>query len=269
MQSVITGQHVYTEKPVLREETMHSHDTYEIFCLLAGDADYCVEGRRYPLQSGDIMLMRKGEVHIFQLRSAAPYERIFINFDIPDVLEFMDAEELLSVFNDRPLGKFNHYPASLFPNNHWQEYMEAICRETDPRKQLCYLLPLLRDLADRMDAAKTAPALSEKNRAASVIKYINDHLTNELSLEMLSQRFYISKTHLLRIFKQATGTTVWEYITIKRLFLAKERIAAGMQPTQVYPQCGFKDYTTFFRAYKKHFDTSPKDHAGKTWSPDI
>ena len=258
MNAVITGQHVYTEKPVLREETMHSHDTYEIFCLLDGDADYCVEGSRYRLQSGDLMLMRKGEVHIFQLRSAAPYERIFINFDISDVLDFLDAQDLLCVFNNRPLGKYNHYPASLFPNNHWREYMDTICRETDPRKQLCYLLPLLRDLADRMDAIKTAPPLSEKDRAVPIINYINNLLTDELSLESLSQRFYISKTHLLRLFKQATGTTVWEYITIKRLFLAKERIAAGMQPTEVYSQCGFKDYTTFFRAYKKHFGTPPR-----------
>lgn len=260
MNAVITGRHMYTDKPVLREETMHSHDTYEIFCLLAGDADYCVEGNRYPLQSGDIMLMRKGEVHIFQLRSAAPYERIYVNFDIPDVLEFLEAEDILQMFDNRPLGKYNHYPASLFPNNHCQEYMDAICRETDPRKQLCYLLPLLRDLADRIEAVKTAPALSEKDRAAPIIQYINSHLTDELSLEMLSQRFYISKTHLLRIFKQATGTTVWEYITIKRLFLAKERIATGMLPTEVYAQCGFKDYTTFFRAYKKHFGASPKEN---------
>lgn len=260
MNCVISGRHIYTEKPVLREETMHSHDTYEIFCLLTGDADYCVEGNRYPLQCGDLMLMRKGEVHIFQLRSAAPYERIYINFDIPDVLEFLDAEDLLCVFNDRPLGKYNHYPASLLPNNHWQEYMDSICRQTDQRKQLCYLLPLLRDLNDRMDAVKTAPALSEKDHAAPIIRYINDHLTDELSLEMLSQRFYISKTHLLRLFKKATGTTVWEYITIKRLFLARERITSGLQPTDVYSQCGFKDYTTFFRAYKQHFGVSPKYH---------
>ena len=256
----ITGQHVYTEKPILREETMHSHDTYEIFCLLAGDADYCVEGNRYHLQSGDLVLLRKGEVHIFQLRSAAPYERIFINFDIPEVLDFMDAGNLLSVFNDRPLGKFNHYQASLFPNNHWQEYLQTICRETDSRKQLCYLLPLLQDLTDRQDVVKTAPALSEKDRAAPIIKYINNHLTDDLSLEMLSQRFYISKTHLIRIFKRATGTTVWEYITIKRLFLAKELIAAGKAPTDIYQQCGFKDYTTFFRAYKQRFGVSPKAH---------
>ena len=75
---------------------------------------------------------------------------------------------------------------------------------------------------------------------------------------MLAKRFYLSKTHLNRIFKQSTGTTVWEYITIKRLFLAKELIAAGRQPTDVCTQCGFKDYTTFFRSYKRHFGISPR-----------
>lgn len=260
MSMYIFGTHSCTETPVLRIEEMHSHDSYEIYCFLAGDADYCVEGNRYHLQPGDIMLMRKGEIHIFQLLSAARYERMSVNFDISEVLDLTDSANLLSMFDDRPLGKFNHYKSELFPGNHWLEYMRKICQTKDTQKQLCYLLPLLSDLSEGMATVKTAAVSTEKDRAAAIIKYINANLSSELSLDVLAERFYISKVHLNRIFKQSTGTTVWEYITIKRLFLAKELINAGTQPGDVCLQCGFRDYTTFFRSYKKHFGISPKQN---------
>ena len=252
-----------TEKPLMRIEQMHSHNSYEIFLLVEGDTDYCVEGSRYHVMQGDIMLMRKGEVHIFQLRSAARYERMCVNFDIPDILEFTGLTHLLSIFNERPLGKFNHYRSDLFPGNQWTEYMNKICTTKDTKRQLCYLLSLLSDLNDSMETVKNAPAIADKDRAAPIIKYINSNLTNELSLDILSERFYISKAHLNRIFKQSTGTTAWEYITIKRLFMAKDMIDSGKQPGDVYQSSGFRDYTTFFRAYKRHFGVSPRAHLSK------
>lgn len=239
---------------------MHSHNSYEIFFLVEGDTDYCVEGSRYHLTPGDIVLMRKGEVHIFQLRSAVRYERMCVNFEISKILEMTDSSRLLSVFNERPLGKFNHYRTDLFPGNHWYEYMDKMCSTDDKGIQLCYLLPLLNDLTDGMKTVVDAPTIAEKDRTASIIKFINSRLTDDLSLDILSEHFYISKAHLNRIFKQATGTTAWEYITIKRLFLAKEMIDVGKTPGEVFQSCGFRDYTTFFRAFKRHFGCSPKEH---------
>lgn len=260
MEIYIKSHRTCTEKPLLRIEEMHSHNSYEIFLLVEGDTDYCVEGNRYHLMPGDIMLMRKGEVHIFQLRSAARYDRVCVNFDIPEVLEFTDLSDLLSIFNNRPLGKFNHYRSDLFPGNQWAEYMNKIYKAKDKKHKLCYLLSLLSDLNDCMETVKNAPAIADKDRAAPIIKYINSNLTEELSLDILSERFYISKAHLNRLFKQSTGTTAWEYITIKRLFLAKDMIDSGKQPGDVYQDCGFRDYTTFFRAYKRHFGVSPRAH---------
>ncbi len=255
----IDSARMCTENPVLCEHEMHSHDSYEIYYLIAGDTDYCVEGNRYHLVPGDIMLMRKGEVHFYQLRSAARYERMCINFDISDALQAMDAPGLLSAFDDRSLGKLNHYRAELFPGNHWREYIDKICDADDKATQLCYLLPLLGDLAAGMETVRSTPAVADKDRSAPIIKYINANLTEELSLDILSERFYISKAHLNRIFKQSTGTTAWEYITIKRLFVAKEMIDSGKQPGDVYQKCGFRDYTTFFRSYKQHFHASPSE----------
>lgn len=259
-QLYIHSRRACTENPVSLPETMHSHDSYEIFCLISGDADYCVEGSRYHLLPGDIMLMRKGEVHTFQLRSPARYERMHVNFEITQLLESVDAMGLLAMFDDRPLGKFNHYQAGLLPDGHCQEYLHKISHTTDTKKQLCYLLPLLSELSESTQTIRDMPVQAHPDRAAPIIAYINANLSGELSLDVLAQRFFLSKAHLNRIFKQSTGTTAWEYITVKRLFFAKELIDGGTQPGDACLQCGFKDYTTFFRSYKRHFGVSPRGY---------
>ena len=262
MDFYINNIHNSTENPTQGDYPMHIHnDSHEIYCFLSGDASYSVEGNHYHLEHGDLMLMRKGEVHHLMLKSNVRYERMVVNFDISSPSDLDPSGKLLAAFNERSLGKFNHYRASLFPDNQWLYYLNKICSYEDPQQKLCYLLPLLNDLADCFHTVKSSDSHSEKDRAASVIKYINHHLRDDLSLDALSAHFYLSKTHLNRIFKQSTGTTVWEYITVKRLFMARELISAGESPTKVYPQCGFQDYTTFYRAYKQHFGVSPKgDH---------
>ncbi len=257
MTGEIIVAHENTPKPSLAQRTMHSHDNYEIWYLISGDADFLVEGSCYRLLPGDLMLMRKGEVHMFRLRSGAPYERMHVNFDISATLEAIGQSEVLNVFHQRPLGKFNQYPAALFPNNTWRQDMERLCRAAE-KDRLLYLLPLLGELNECFAAVQMTPTETRLDRAAEILAFINANLKEELSLAEICSRFFLSGNHLNRIFKEATGTTVWRYITIKRLFLAKEMLAAGQKPTKVARAVGFKDYPTFFRAFKKEFGASPK-----------
>lgn len=257
MKYLIESSRLHSDIPSQEEFKMHTHEAYEIYLFLNGDADYTVEGNRYQLQHGDLMLMRKSEAHHLILKSRTVYDRIVINFDISGFDDLDPDNHLLAPFNDRALGKFNQYKASLFPDNQWLYYINKICNCETSYQKLCYLLPLLCDLTVCFDVVRTSASNSEKDRAAAVIKYINHHLNEDLSLDSLSEQFYLSKTHLNRIFKHSTGSTVWEYIIVKRLFQARELIHTGEPPTKVCLQCGFKDYTTFYRSYKQHFGISP------------
>ena len=91
-----------------------------------------------------------------------------------------------------------------------------------------------------------------------IIHYINQNLTSDLSVDLLAQKFYISKYHMMRLFKAETGCTVYSYIKEKRLLLAKDLLRAGRTVMQVCFDCGFKDYSTFSRAYKKMYGESPR-----------
>ena len=90
-----------------------------------------------------------------------------------------------------------------------------------------------------------------------MVKYLNLHLTQRLSIDSLASQFYMSKYYMMRKFKAETGYTIHAYLNEKRLLLAKEQIAAGKNPSEIWEKCGFGDYSTFFRAYKKQFGVSP------------
>ena len=221
---------------------MHTHPHYEILLFLSGDADYAVEGNVYRLHSGDMMIMSKLESHHLVLRSDADYERMVIHFNLDD-------EQIRSFFDTKPLGRYNLFKAADIPDR-WKFYIEKAC----VHGQHFYLLPLVYEISE----CGLPDSEGVQDRAHLIIKYINDNLENELSLDGICEKFYISKTHLNRVFKKIAGTTVWDYITTKRLFLAKRKIAHGSNPTDVFLSSGFTDYTTFFRAYKKQFGESPK-----------
>ncbi len=246
------------EQPYIAQ--MHSHEEYELYCLLEGQVSYIVEGRRYDLSHGDLIVLQKGEVHLAQVSDQENYHRVGVHFSITGE-DLTSMLPLLIPFYDRPLGKFNHYPARLFPENNWEFYLKQLFRQKGKDTQLCYLLPLLCELTEQLTQLKnSSERLALKDPAAPIMKYINDHLTEDLSLELLSHQFYTSQTHLNRLFRKSAGTTVWEYITIKRLFMAKELLENGMPATEVYTQCGFTEYSTFFRSYKRRFGVSPSAH---------
>ena len=95
--------------------------------------------------------------------------------------------------------------------------------------------------------------------AQEIIAYINDHLTEELSLELLSKRFYLSKPQLSRQFKQITGSSVWEFIMIKRLSKARQMLRTGEPAMRAAEQCGFHNYSVFFRAFRSRYGHSPQE----------
>jgi YesN/AraC family two-component response regulator len=100
----------------------------------------------------------------------------------------------------------------------------------------------LRDSDDSITLSQTVVA---------VTNYINQHLTENITLDTLCEQFFVSKVHLNRIFTKSIGTTVFEYIAYKRIGLARNLLENGVPAKEVAIQVGYNDYSSFFRAYKK------------------
>jgi AraC-like DNA-binding protein len=92
------------------------------------------------------------------------------------------------------------------------------------------------------------------------LTYLNENLDSDLSIDNIASRFYMNRYYLMYHFKDQTGYTLHSYILQKRLAKAAMLIKKGLQIAYVSDQCGFKDYSSFVRAFKKSFGLSPKQY---------
>lgn len=245
--------------PAFHHETfsIHTHNNAELFCFLSGKAIYHVEGSVYPLSPGDMLLMRPGEAHFIETNDHYGYERIILNFD-PACLTSVDPENLLlQPLYDRKAGKRNHYRAAVFPNDACHQHLDAMLHSANNRPVcLAHLILLMNELYNIFAQGDTfSPPETAEYR---IIRYINNNLEKELSINDLCDRFFLSRSQLCQRFKDATGTSVGKYISSKRLILARQKILQGEKPTSIFASCGYQDYSTFYRAYTRFFGYSPK-----------
>ena len=258
----------FDEKPDKNIFKMHTHDTYEIFLFLEGKAVYYVEGTDYPLKRGDLLVMRRNESHYISIDENYPYKRYIINFKKEIVDQIDPNGELLKPFENRESGKLNLYRKKDFLSETYLLLFEKINRcEGNPNLTLLTnFYPLLNEILIAYENRLDFNSSGKESLSRSIINFINTNLTGEISLDDICKNFFISKASLCRTFKKTTGTTVWEYITIKRLTIAYRMIESGISANEAAVQSGFSDYSVFYRAFKKAYGTSPKNvltQAGK------
>lgn len=238
--------------------SMHTHATAELFYFVGGRAVYHIEGSSYTLQPGDILLMRPSEAHYVEQDPTVPYERICLNFETT-ILNALDPENtLLRPYYDREAGKRNLYRTAATGDTVCRSYLDSILKAEDRLKAIANLILLLRHVGSMFEKDNQAGSQPD-TLEYRIVRYINQNLSGELSIQDLCAQFYISRAQLCRRFKKITGTSVGKYVTAKRLIAAQNLMRQGRKPTEVYAVCGYQDYSTFYRAYLQYFGYSPKD----------
>lgn len=258
-------QHTLTPYPDPQSFFMHAHDTFEVLYFVSGKGTYSVESTAYALEPGSVLLMRPGEVHKLQIDPSQPYERIVLQIRETWLLRFNDLyRPLLTPFTRRPLGQNNLYAPTEYDSKFVLACLKRIETAGDTAIQTIIAETVLPTILSEFYKAHTArrrtadeQAPSPHTRIQDILLYVNEHLFDELSLDDLCDRFYISKTQLGRLFRTATGSTAWDYILVKRLVEARRQILSGIAVTEASLSCGFRDYSAFYRAYKKRYGESP------------
>ena len=244
---------------------LHAHRTYELFYFISGDCYYTVEGTDYSLTPGCVLIMRSGEAHTLHVRSGKPYERITVNF-APSIIPLL-GKEIGELFCDRPLGKKNLYIPSEENADFLRSCMLNISRETESENGeghiISNLMPVLTELyhikeenADELTHLNQ-PSQGSSETVSKIIEYINANLVTIKGLDELEKEFFFSKSYINRIFKDSTGSSVWDYIVLKRLLLSRSLLQSGKQANIVASECGFCDYSSFYRQFKQRFGISP------------
>lgn len=257
--------HYCDSKPINTD--VHYHDYYEVCCFISGDIEYWIEGRIYRPKPGDILLINPSELHRHIVnKQTHTYERIVLwikkeyleglKFDIP----------LVDCFNNKNFEITRHIkPAPIMRTDiisklselsnefYSDEYGSKLCAYSIFLRFMVELNRLALLIGENREEESEQPSL-----VIEVLQYISDHYSEELSLDALSQKFFVSKYHLSHEFSNTVGTSIYRYILLKRLLAARQLLLSGVTPSEAALRCGFKDYTSFFRAFKGEYGISPR-----------
>lgn len=240
----------------------HYHEFCKLLLLLRGQGNYVVDGQRYQLQPGDVVLVDSRSIHRPEMESGIPYERVIIYIS-PEFLKKESAADcdLSSLFR----GEKGHVlrlkdPKKIFTaatalekELSGQEYGRTILSNA---MLLRLLVELCRSLR-QTDIQNLRPQEPKNPRVTQIMRYIDNNLAEDLDIDALAAQFYVSKYHMMRQFQQQTGYTIHNYLSQRRLLHARDLISGGMRATEACYRSGFRSYSSFTRAYGKHFGTTP------------
>jgi AraC-like DNA-binding protein len=252
------------------EFEFHYHDFNKIIIFISGEVTYIIEGKSYKLKPWDILLVRKYDIHLPIISPKTPYERIILWLN-PLFLEEHNKDncDLLSCFklaSERKLNlmRLNSKQISSVRQNlvDLEESIKDKAFGSTVLKNALFLqfIVKINRLFLGMDLNNSIKDIKFDERIESILSFINSNLEKDLSIDMLSKTFYLNKYYLMHLFKQETGYTLYNYIQKKRIIKASDLIKSGMQAGDVCSQCGFGDYSSFVRAFKKEFHLSPKQY---------
>lgn len=261
----------YKRDTYLKDVELHHHDFFEIYFLLSGDVTYLIESRIVHVMPGDLLLISPRELHQVIIRpEMSAYERYVLWVDPQTIQRLSTAQsDLLAGLDPSRPGAGNQLRLKSEDRSRIRDLLDMLYREASSD---AYGSDLLRDslltqllvTINRLVSQQGAwvDEDSRTNRAVTqVMNYVNLHYAEPLSLDMLAEQFYVSKYHLSHEFNRQVGTSVYHYIQKKRLLIARQLLAQGKKPSQVYSACGFSDYTGFYRAFKAEYGVSPREFA--------
>lgn len=248
----------------VQPRVMHSHEFYEIYVFLRGRIRIMIEDADICPRRGDVMIFPPHCMHRnIHLSAEEPYERFYLYATRETVQAVGEGTYRLSEELDALLAAHGY----LFhlDDGAVEELMcmtdEMIAASAQEEPAECLLnryrmhMLLLRTATLLRRSTREQPRV--QSRMNPLIRYLNEHVTEPVSLDHLADTFYLTKFGLLRAFKEATGITIHQYILTKRILLAQELLAQGVKPGQAGEQCGFADYTSFYRAFRSRTGISP------------
>lgn len=257
----------YYEDRALPKVDLHTHDYYELCFFTEGDIEMQVGHERYPILAGDIMFLSPHHPHRSVIKS---YDKPYCRF-----VFWMSREYFQHLLQSSPdysymMQYIQNDSCYILHTNQLQlhtvqakllrilEEMHADKFGRDTQISLCIhdlLLCLNRLIYEQHTPKEKVPEYVLYQQLA---EYIEEHLDEELSLDVLAKKFFVSKYHIAHVFKNNYGLSIHQYITKKRLALCKDAIATHKSITETYQLFGFKDYSAFYRAFKKEYGISPK-----------
>lgn len=247
-------RHCINEEPPLDLYELHTHSFYELIYILSGEVTHVVENRRYKLKRNDLVIIRPFDSHYIQINSNADYERYNILFDgealgiskelLPHELDVIHASRGDVIYdNFRRIDRYS----GIMQDDAFLDVASSLIKE------IFHNINIPGEQLELHEALASAPILS------NALEYISNNILTIKDIKEVADAVFVTESYLYRLFKNELRLTPKKYIMQKRLLYAENLIMRGSRPTDIYAECGFKDYTTFYRNYTASFGHPPSE----------
>lgn len=242
----------------------HHHNGYEIFILLKGDGVFLVEGTSYPLKPMDIIIANASEIHEISYEKEIEYERVVVHLT-DAFFEQLGCTHYTEIFNNRKSGENNLIDREPVKKSKLFDTLRRLDKYVKAKddKNDAVIRATIVELLHQLNQFKTTDGEIMSNAVKNVIEYINENIAENLALSHLAEKFFMSKYHLCRSFKKYTGFTVNQYITYRRIMIAKELHASGKNLSDASIEAGFASYSNFYKAYVKETGHAPSEDSDR------
>ena len=242
----------------LNHNESHIHKECEIYVNLTGDVSFEVENRIYPISRGSVIITRPYEYHHCIYRSNAQHDHFWITFSADE------RETFLEMFFDREKGTGN---LILLEESQLQDccrlLQTLLQKETDVLTRRICFLQFIQILSAGKGEKSIGIAENLPADVAAGLLYMDAHLTEDISIESLSQACSVSTNTLERHFKEALGVTPFAMLRKKRLVASLEHLRNGFSVTEAAFQSGFSDYSNYIQLFRKQFGITPLQYKKK------
>ena len=241
------------------------YDTDLLFIYMKkGIGKIIIEGHHHTIEEGDIVVLNPSELYLFKIDENVEHERITVyaneyfskNFNI-NICEF------LSMFFKRNKGEGNFIKSQVVKqynlNFLFEESMKYAksSQSADRVMAVCKVMEILSVTARILsNSEKTVKKGSLTER---ILDFINEHFTEDISISDISAYFYMDKYNFCHFFKKQVGVSAWNYIIFRRLNYCNELIKQRIPIDEASYRAGFRNYSNFFRLYKKHMGITPME----------
>lgn len=248
----------------------HFHNYYEIYYLLSGQRYYFIGSRNYYVKKGDLVIVDSNQLHRTSNYDDARHERILLEFE-PSLLEE------INVFFDNKFIQTCVFKKSGVLNlgdedqRKIEEILNSVIYELQRQKSgykglvIARLIELFTFIIRKKEIQNRSNPPDENRvpvnrKIEEIADYISSHYSENISVDDLSEMFYISKYHLCRTFKKYTGFTINEYITIYRIMQAKKLLTeSNTSVSEIAEQTGFQSLTNFGKVFKQYMGKRPTE----------
>jgi len=262
MKNQFVDAYQITLKPE-ENERIHVHDFYEVILCLKGEMLCQVEDKQYEMREGDLISVYPGEMHQMQVqeKSICEFYMLHVNLDLTRQFE-MISPDIRMRYNEKRQHILVHTHGMRYAQ--MEEIFKKICQEEKEQGfgwetlMYAYEVEIITNVA-RIDKEGTS-AYGKPVQSSTVdqmIRYINEHLSNELTVSEIADTFYISESYVSQLFHRHLGVSPHRFIMKKRMVKARRLLLDGENIQQILPIVGYQDYSAFLRAFKLEYGMTP------------